>query len=284
MMRNLSVLLLSIATPALAAPLPPAVTTDPAPDKAHPARMEVLHVASGGVAINGVAYIPSGAGPHPVLVIAHGWPGNEKNLDLAQAVRRAGWIAVTFNYRGSWGSPGEFHFRQNPEDARAVIAWLRDPANAKLVGADPNRIAIAGHSMGAWVAAKVSAVDPRVLGAALISMGDMGTLGPRPRSEVLEIAAGNAETLVTTPEKMADELADESKTLALTGDAAGAARHPLLVLTSDDGGAPMSEAFAVSVERAGGKVARQHVATDHSWSDRRLTLQGIIIDWLGTLR
>ncbi|MDO8912512.1 MAG: hypothetical protein Q8N10_08825 [Phenylobacterium sp.] len=32
--------------------------------------------------------------------------GNEKNLDLAQAVRRAGWNAVTFNYRGSWGSPG----------------------------------------------------------------------------------------------------------------------------------------------------------------------------------
>ncbi|MFD3266336.1 hypothetical protein [Phenylobacterium ferrooxidans] len=32
--------------------------------------------------------------------------GNEKNLDLAQAVRRAGWNAAAFNYRGSWGSPG----------------------------------------------------------------------------------------------------------------------------------------------------------------------------------
>jgi predicted alpha/beta-fold hydrolase len=60
----------------------------------------VLHVPSHGVAINGLACLPAGAGPHPVFILLHGLPGNEKNLDLAQAVRRAGWIAVTFNYRG----------------------------------------------------------------------------------------------------------------------------------------------------------------------------------------
>ena len=63
--------------------------------------MVVLHIPSHGVLINGVVYTPAGAGPHPTIVICHGLPGNEKNLDLAQAVRRAGWNAVTFNYRGS---------------------------------------------------------------------------------------------------------------------------------------------------------------------------------------
>ena len=92
-------LILLRASSALA--IPPAVFTDPPHDAAHPARLEVLHVPSGGVEIDGVAYIAAGAGPHPTLVICHGWPGNEKNLDLAQAVRRAGWNAVTFNYRGS---------------------------------------------------------------------------------------------------------------------------------------------------------------------------------------
>jgi pimeloyl-ACP methyl ester carboxylesterase len=87
---------------------------DPPRDPAHPARVEVLHIPAAGLEINGLAYIASGAGTHPTLVICHGWPGNEKNLDLAQAVRRAGWNAVTFNYRGSWGSPGEFHFSQVP--------------------------------------------------------------------------------------------------------------------------------------------------------------------------
>jgi len=80
-------------------------------------------------------------------VICHGLAGNEKNLDLAQAVRRAGWNAVTFNYRGSWGSPGKFRFAQNLEDADAVLAYLREPANAAKLGVDPKRIALAGHSM-----------------------------------------------------------------------------------------------------------------------------------------
>lgn len=88
---------------AFAAEIPSEIYTDPIPDKQFPAKMAVLHIPSHGVAINGIAYILEGPGPHPVLVICHGLPGNEKNLDLAQAVRRAGWVAVTFNYRGSWG-------------------------------------------------------------------------------------------------------------------------------------------------------------------------------------
>ena len=94
----------------------------------------------GGVRINGIAYTAAGAGPHPVLVLMHGLPGNEKNLDLAQAVRRAGWTVVTFNYRGSWGSPGRFSFAGNLDDAKAVLAWLRDPANAARLAIDPRRI------------------------------------------------------------------------------------------------------------------------------------------------
>src|SRR4051812_9863845 len=98
----------AFAACSLGAQVPRAVTTDPAPDKAHPARMEVLHIPSGDVKINGVAYLASGAGTHPTVVLFHGLPGNEKNLDIAQAVRRAGWNAITVNYRGSWGSPGAF--------------------------------------------------------------------------------------------------------------------------------------------------------------------------------
>ena len=61
---------LVIAGVAWAAPpegLPAAVYSDPAPDAAHPARMAVLHIPSGGVAINGVAYLAAGAGEHPTV-------------------------------------------------------------------------------------------------------------------------------------------------------------------------------------------------------------------------
>lgn len=257
---------------------------DPPRDPAHPARVEVLHIPSAGLEINGLAYVASGPGAHPTLVICHGWPGNEKNLDLAQAVRRAGWNAITFNYRGSWGSPGEFHFAQVPEDAAAVIAWLRRPEIAASLGVDARRIAIAGHSMGGWATARVAAADPTLLGAILIAPADMGGLGKLKRGDVVKAAADNAETLVTTPEKMADELIAQSKQFALAQTATGLAKVPLLVLTSDDGLADSANSLVAAIRAQGStRVQTQHFSTDHSWSDARLALASSVIDWLGGL-
>jgi hypothetical protein len=67
----------------LAQSVPGAIFTDPPPDKAHPAKMTVVHIPIHGLLINGVVYQASGAGLHPTIVICHGLPGNEKNLDLA---------------------------------------------------------------------------------------------------------------------------------------------------------------------------------------------------------
>src|SRR5688500_5523713 len=119
---------LLLASALSAQQVPRAVFVDPPRDPKHPARFEVLHVPSGGVKINGVAFLAAGAGVHPTFVFFHGLPGNEKGHDLAQAVRRAGWNAITVNYRGSWGSPGEFRFGNNLEDASALLAFLRDTA------------------------------------------------------------------------------------------------------------------------------------------------------------
>ena len=261
-----------------------ALFADSPRDAAHPARMEVLHIPSGGVEINGVAYLASGNGPHPTLVICHGWPGNEKNLDLAQAVRRAGWNAITFNYRGSWGSPGEFHFSQVPEDAAAVLAWLRRPEVAEKLGVDAQRIALAGHSMGGWATAQAASKDPALLGAILIAAADMGGLGKTPRAELVTRAAANAETLATTPEKMADELIASADAFGVMQTAPGLAKLPLLVLTTDDGLAPTADALMASVRKNGGsKIQTQHFTTDHSWSDSRLALQTAVIDWLKAL-
>lgn len=58
--------------------------------------------------MSGLIYIASGAGPHPTVILLHGYPGNEKNLDLAQSLRREGWNVLFFHYRGAWGSEGEF--------------------------------------------------------------------------------------------------------------------------------------------------------------------------------
>jgi uncharacterized protein len=276
---------LCIAPATLAQSVPPAIFTDPPADAAHPAKMTVLHIPSHGVLINGIAYQPTGAGLHPTLIICHGLPENEKNLDLAQAVRRAGWNAITFNYRGSWGSPGAYHFTQNLEDADAVLAYLRDPAIATRLGIDTQRIALAGHSMGGWVVVHTAAHDHALIGAILISAGDMGRLGEEPQDRLVADMADNMESLSgVTAQSMADEDRANAKAFHMENDAAGLTQLPLLVLTSDDGLAPDSDLLVHAIEAKGGhKITVIHAATDHGWSDHRIAMESAILTWLQRL-
>jgi len=278
----LFVLLSFCADGAFAQSVPAAIYTDPPADAAHPASMTVLHIPSHGVFINGLVYAPAGAGPHPTLVICHGLPGNEKNLDLAQAMRRAGWNAVTFNYRGSWGSPGAFRFAQTLQDADAVLAYLRDPANAAKLGVDPKRIAMAGHSMGGWVTAHTAAHDHALMGAILISMADMGLDGGKPPAKLVADMADDMETLAdVTAQSMADELRVHSKEFLLEGTAAGLAQIPVLALTANDHLASHTDALVGAIKAKGGaKVTTIHMDTDHAWSDHRIALESAVITWL----
>ncbi len=248
--------------------------------------MTVLHIPSHGISINGIVYRPSGAGPFPTLVICHGLPGNEKNLDLAQAVRRAGWNAVTFNYRGSWGSPGNFRFAQNIEDADAVLAYLREPSNAVKLSVDTKRIAIAGHSMGGWVTVHVAAHDHGLIGAILISAADMGAMASRgTREQVTAEMADDMESLNgVTAASMADDMIAHAKQFAFAGAVDGLGNVPLLVLSANDGLAPGTDALVQAVKAKGNsKVTSIHAATDHGWSDHRIFLESTIINWLGEL-
>jgi len=266
--------------------VPKAIYTDPPADRAHPARMEVLHIPSHGLSINGVMYAPASAGPHPTIVICHGLPGNEKNLDLAQAVRRAGWNAVTFNYRGSWGSPGSYRFAQNLEDAVAVLAYLREAANAKKLGVDTKKIVLAGHSMGGWVTALTAAHEHDLAGAILISAADMGQAGKMPHDKLVAREANNMEALAgVTAASMADELSRNVKTWEFANAVDGLKDLPLLVLSADDGLARQTDALVSAIQAKGvHNVKAVHQATDHGWSDHRIFLESAVIEWLGTLK
>jgi uncharacterized protein len=265
--------------------VPAAIYTDPSPDPKQPARRTALRIPSHGVSINGLVYEPPGTGPHPTLVICHGLPGNERFLDLAQAVRRAGWNAVTFNYRGSWGSPGAFKFAQNIEDANAVVAYLRDPVNAQPLGVDVDRIVLAGHSMGGWVTVHTAARDPHLIGAIVISAADLGRQGEWPRERLLDLMGGSVVPLAgVTPEGMVEEVRAMGRDFRFESAAAGLTRMPLLALTANDGLAPDTDTLLAAIKANGGHVVTAfHLATDHSWSDHRIALETLIINWLAGL-
>jgi len=72
----------------------PASSDLPNFDSANPPRLSETFFEIGAVGMNAIVYEAQGAGPHPTVVLLHGFPGNEQNLDLAQAIRRADWLAV----------------------------------------------------------------------------------------------------------------------------------------------------------------------------------------------
>jgi len=283
-MRMLCGLLLVATTASVTAQpsgLPPAIYTDPPDDGAERARAEVIHIPSGGVAINGLVYIAAGPGAHPTMVLMHGLPGNEKNLDLAQAVRRGGWNAITFNYRGSWGSPGQFSFAGNLQDARAVLAFARDPINARRLRIDTSKIVLAGHSMGGWVAVKTAEEDPGIAGVALISAVNLAK-EPGDHHALVAHMASEMESLAgVTPEAMASEIERNRASFDWAPEASRLAQHPLLVLTANDQTEPMGDDLIRRVSAVeGARVSSAHVATDHSWSDARIQLEERVLEWL----
>jgi pimeloyl-ACP methyl ester carboxylesterase len=122
---------------------------DLARSKESPAGFRELQLPSAGTLLQGFMYKANGKQSHPTLLMLHGYPGNERNLDLAQAVRAHGWNVIYFNYRGSWGSQGEFSFQHCVEDVGNIITYLKQ--NAVKLEIDTSRIALFGHSMGGFV-------------------------------------------------------------------------------------------------------------------------------------
>jgi uncharacterized protein len=275
--------------------LPSSLTTDPVPDKAHPPTTEAFSLPSHGAQMNAIVYVASGAGPHPIVILLHGFPGNEKNLDVAQAIRRAGWDVLYFNYRGSWGTPGNFSFSHAIEDTDAAIAWLRDPVNAKRLRSDPRNIVLVGHSMGGMIATVVAAHDPAIRAVGLISAANMAgkafiaAKAGKGEAALPQIAAGLAgQNMVPlagcTAESLAHDLLANAAAWNIPDLAPGLASRPMLIVTSDDGLTPPLDALTANLRSLKDtRVTTLHLATDHVYSDQRIALQVAVLNWLGTL-
>jgi pimeloyl-ACP methyl ester carboxylesterase len=260
------------------------------------ASMESMQIPSHGSLMNALVYVAAGTGPHPVVILLHGFPGNERNLDLAQDMRRAGWDVLYFNYRGSWGTPGDFSFSHGIEDVAAAITYLRQPENAKRLRLDSSRIVLVGHSMGGFMAVQAASADPAVKGIAMISAADMaGTFGQMQAQgsradAVKDMGAalakeGMAPLSGCTPEGLATDLADHATAWAFRSMVGALKDRPAFVITSDDGLAPADNAFAAALRKAGDKqVTTLHLPTDHSYSDQRTELSRAVLQWLATFK
>ena len=114
--------------------------------------------------------LPAAPGPRPVLVLSHGLGGSREGLGyLGRAVQQAGWIAIHLQHPGSdaavWRGAGGFAaLRAAVVDPATAEARLADgifavdtllrratlPGDPLAGRVDAARLAVAGHSFGAW--------------------------------------------------------------------------------------------------------------------------------------
>lgn len=272
--------------------IPSAVINDPAPDPLQPPRSAQVLIPSDGVGMNGLFYMPGGRGPHPTFVLLHGFPGNEQNLDLAQAIRRAGWNVLTLHYRGSWGSPGTFSIAHVLEDADAAIAFVRRADIAEKFGVDTRRIVLGGHSMGGFASAAHARKDDRLLGVVLLDAWNVGAT-----ADELSKVSGAARAAIAekefddlgnslqgaTPSSTADELVAHRAEWNFMAWANDLTRRPLLVVGASQSDGEENRQLAEAVTRAGGKVTSVTLTSDHSFQDHRIALAAEVVKWLQRL-
>ena len=246
-----------------------------------------LTVPSHGVDMDGLFYLAGGPGPHGTVLLLHGLPGYELNMDLAQSIRRAGWNVLVFHYRGSWGTAGTFSLSSAIEDTEDALKFLRDPATAAKYRLDSKRIVIIGHSFGGFLAGYTGSHDVGIAAAGIISAVNLGTINADPKQREIRIKRWEAQ-MHPLHGTSATELFAEAEKHAKDWDyvqwASALHGRPVLVIEADDQNRVDMAALASALRKAGAvNVAEKAVATDHSFSDHRIALQTIVVEWLQRL-
>ena len=283
-MRATILALALISMPVGAAPHARAAISDPPRDTRYPTKNQQLLIPSHGVGMNALLFEASGKGPHPIVILMHGLPGNERNLDLAQAIRRAGWDVLTFTYRGAWGSPGDFSIANAMEDTRAALDFARSPEGAKY-GIDGRHIVLAGHSMGGATAAMTAASERRLDGLILIDAWNIANdARGTPRDRLVAGLDDFGNSLHgATPESTADEILSRGRSWDLVAVAPRLASFPVLTVTARYGGAVENRAVTAALRKTNRRLTAVEMDTDHPFSDHRIALASTVIRWLQEL-
>lgn len=261
-------------------------------DRQFPPSTVELSIESGDAAMHGLLYLAQGKGPHPTFVLLHGFPGYEQNLDLAQALRRAGFNVLTFHYRGTWGSEGIFSILSARDDVAAAVRYLRNPKNPSAERIDGSRIGLVGHALGGFLALEAGAIAPDISCIIAITPANMGVMAEAARTDpdyraTLEEDTGKAGPVNGVSGKiLVEELLSHPELNAVTLGLQLAPRPLLLIGASGDTvlpnavfHTPLTIAYQ-SLEWPALRVVLMD--GDHSFSWNRIALTRKVTDWAMT--
>ena len=264
------------------APFDPVTQT---PEVSGPAARNLeVTVPSAGVRLPGYLMLAAGDGAHATVLLLHGYPGNEKNLDLAQSLRRAGMNVLFIHYRGAWGAEGEFRIANMAADAQAALEYLR--ANASEYPIDAGKLFVIGHSMGGFAALHTAAADDAVACAVGIAAANVGAYAEASAAQKAGFAAYTDDLFMLEGWDGATAVAEieanaEAFDLRHLGPAL-AGRPVLLVTGTEDTVVPVAtqRSLEESWQNEGPRLKVLEIPGDHSFAADRLNLQRAVIEFI----
>lgn len=269
-------LLASIATHAQTADS--IILKDIAWDKSSPAGQIELTIPSENSKLAGFIYSANGAQKHPTLLMLHGFPGNERNLDLAQVVRAHGWNVIYFDYRGSWASQGQFGFENCVQDVKNVVSFCKKYSDSLHI--DTSNIALFGHSMGGFVCLKVLASLPDIRKGFALSTWDIYASAKDLKSSQLKMAAkmmGEYFVLNTSSEKLISSVLANLSFFNIQNEAMALAGKKIIMLDEHNRNKQLAESLKTSNHNYFDYEVWQ---TDHPFSNKRISLINKVLEFL----
>jgi len=248
-------------------------------DKASPAGSTELFIPSANSQLAGLIYRANGVQKHPTLLLLHGYPGNERNLDMAQVVRAHGWNVIYFNYRGSWGSGGNFSFKNCVEDVVNVVSFCKKYQDSLKI--DTSNIVLFGHSMGGWVCLKALQQLPGIKKGFALSTWNIGEgfKNVSTEKEMLRRAnyAGSYFVLNTSLKDLFTPVLQDNAYFNLSNDGNLLAGKQIIMLDEHPGNKQLADIFKNLNKSYFNYDVWQ---TDHSFTNKRVSLINKVLEFL----
>lgn len=251
-------------------------------DMTSPASSTELFIPSGNSQIAGLIYNANGLQKHPTLLLLHGYPGNERNLDIAQVVRSRGWNVIYFDYRGSWGSQGKFSFKNCVEDVVNVVSFCNKYQDSLKI--DTSNIVLFGHSMGGWVCLKALQELPTIKKGFVLSTWDIAKdfKNVSNEKEMLSIAndpniAGKYFVLNTSLKDLYTPVLQDKTYFNLLNDAKSLGDKQIIMIDEHEKNSQLAEKIKESNKLYFDYSVWQ---TDHSFTNKRASLINKVLAFL----
>lgn len=245
-------------------------------DPDHPSFNKELIIKIKDSYVAGYAFIANGPQPKETIIMLHGLPGNDNQFDIAQSLRRTGRNVIHFNYRGSWGSQGEFRYSHSLEDVDEIISYLSKPETARKLRINTSGFVLLGRSYGGGVALIKGSRNPSVKKIVAISSMNAGSdthaindLGKLPRW----IEYLNKQVMLNIePTAFLQEIHDNKETYNVVTYKDQLKQKKVLLIEDTTN----NQTWAKELENVDYKM----IPSDHSFISNRIELTNLLIEWL----